>query len=118
MKPAAILRSLATAILLSVTAIGVASAQVAVSDAKIHAFLSAAVSVNEVIEEWTPRVEGAESQEAANDLKVQANAEIKAVIEGTDGISADEYMQIAQAARTDPELSARIEKIYKESFSQ
>ena len=118
MKLVTITRTLGIAILLSVTAIGVASAQAAVSDAKIHAFLTAAMSVNEVIEEWTPRVEGAESQEAADDLAAQANAEIKAVIEGTDGISTNEYMQIAEAARTDPKLSARIERIFKESFNQ
>ena len=118
MKLAAALRSLGFAILLGVTTIGVANAQVAVSDAKIYAFLTAAVSVSKVIEQWTPRIEGAAGQEAADDLVAQANAELVAVIEGTDGISPDEYRQIAEAARTDPVLSARIEEIFQQDFSQ
>ena len=112
------IRSLGLAILLLVTAVGAANAQAAVSDAKIHAFLTAALSVNEVIEEWTPRINGAESEEAANDLIAQANAEAEAAIEATDGISPDEYKEIAQAAQNDPALSARIEQIYQQSFSQ
>jgi len=118
MKLATAMRSLGISILLGVTAIGVASAQAKVSDAKIHAFLTAATSVNEVIEEWTPRIKGAESQEAADDLRAQADAELRATIEATDGISLNEYKEIAQAAQTDPALSARIEEIYQQSFAQ
>jgi hypothetical protein len=123
MKLATTMRSLGLAVLLAVTAIGAAAvatanAQDAVSDAKIHAFLTAAMSVNEVIEEWDPRIKGAESQEAADDLIAQANAEAVAAIEATDGISPNEYSEIAQAAQGDPALSARIEEIYQQSFSQ
>jgi len=118
MKLATAMRSLALAILLAATAVGTANAQDAVSDAKIHAFLTAAMSVNKVIEEWDPRIKGAESQEAADDLIAQANAEAVAAIEATDGISPDEYSQIAQSAQSDPALSARIEEIYQQSFSQ
>ena len=118
MKPTTAIRSLGFAILLGVTTIAVANAQSAVSDAKIHAFLTAAMSVSKVIEQWTPRIESAESQEAAEDLLAQANAELVAVIEATDGISPDEYKEMAEAARTDPALSARIEEIFQESFKQ
>jgi len=118
MKLVTVVRSLGLAIVLVVTVIGVANAQAEVSDAKIHAFLTAAMSVNEVIEDWTPRIRGAESEEAADDLRAQANAKLVAVIEGTDGISVDEYKEIAQSARTDPELAARIDEIYQQSFSQ
>ena len=118
MKLVTVMRSLGFAILLGATTIGVANAQAAVSDAKIHAFLTAAMSVSKVIEQWTPRIEGAESQEAADNLIAQANAELTAVIEGTDGISPDEYKEITEAARTDPVLSARIEEIHQQSFSQ
>ena len=118
MKLATVMRSLGFAIVLGFTAIGVASAQSEVSDAKIHAFLTAALAVNDVIEEWTPRIKGAESQEAADDLKAQANAELVAAVEATDGISPEEYSEIAQAAQTDPALNARIEEIYQQSFAQ
>jgi len=118
MKFPTAIRSLAFALLLGVTTIGLANAQAAVSDDKIHAFLTAAMSVNKVIEQWTPRIEGAESQEAADELLAQANAELVAVIEGTDGISPDEYKQIAEAARTDPALNARIQEIFEQRFRQ
>ena len=118
MKIATAMRSLGFAILLSVVGISVASAQSEVSDAKIYAFITAAMSVNSVIEQWTPRIEGAESQEAADDLRAQGNAEIEAAIEATDGISPNEYKEIAQALRTDPELAARVNEIYQQSFTQ
>lgn len=112
------MRSFGLAIFLLVTTVGVANAQTAVSDAKIHAFLTATMSVNKVIEQWTPRIEGAESQDAADNLIAQANAEAEAVIVATDGISPGEFIEIAQAAQTDPVLSARIDKIFQQSFSQ
>jgi Domain of unknown function (DUF4168) len=118
MKLVTAMRPFGLAILLAVTTIGVANAQTAVSDAKIHAFLTAVMSVRKVIEEWKPRIDGAESQKAANDLAAQANAEAVAAIEAIDGISPDEYNEIAQAAQTDPELAARIEAIYQQSFKK
>ena len=122
MKLVTAMRSLGSAILLTVTVMGVASAQSGaqseVSDAKIFAFLTATMSVNEIVEEWTPRIKAAESQEAADDLKAQASAELVAAVEATDGISPDEYRTIAQAAQSDPALAARIEAIYQQSFSK
>ena len=118
MKLMTAMKSLGLAILLTVTVMGMASAQSEVSDVKIHAFLTAAMSVNEVIEEWTPRIKAAESQEAADDLKAQANAELVAAVEATDGISPDEYVEIANAAQNDPALAARIEAIYQQNFKK
>ena len=117
MKLATSMRILGFAMLLVITSNGVAKAQ-AISDTKIQAFITAALSVNTVIEEWTPRIEGAGSQEAADDLILQANAEVEAVIEATEGISPQEYREIHQAYQSDPELSARIEKIYEQNSSQ
>ena len=35
-----------------------------------------------------------------------------AAVEGTDGITVQEYKDISEAARDDPELSAKIREIY------
>jgi hypothetical protein len=117
MRPMTAVRSFVLTVLLAVTAIGMAHAQAGVSDAKIHAFLTAVMSVNKVVEEWKPRIESAESQAVADDLAAQATAEAVAAIEATEGISPDEYSEIAQAAQTDPELAARINEIFQQSFS-
>jgi hypothetical protein len=51
-------------------------------------------------------------------LTQQANAEIEAAVEKTGGITVEEYKQIAQAAQADPELTARIEKIFRDQTQQ
>ncbi len=112
------LKAVALAILLGVTTIGAVSAESNVGDAKLQAFVTAAMSVSKVMEQWVPRIESAESREAADGLLVQANAELVATIEGTDGITLQEYKDISQAARTDPVLSGRIEDIYQERVSR
>jgi hypothetical protein len=66
------------------------------------------MSLNTIIEEWKPRIDNAESQEVADQLTAQANAEAIAEIEAIDGVTPDEYSQIAQAAQSDPVLSRRM----------
>jgi len=112
------LKAVALAILLGVTTIGAVSAESDVGDAKLQAFVTAAMSVSKVMEQWVPRIESAESREAADGLLVQANAELVATIEGTDGITLQEYKEISQAAQADPALSARIEEIVQQRFGQ
>ena len=111
------LKAFALTIVLGLAAFGPASAEGHLSDAKLQAFVAAAVSASKVIEHWTPRIDSAESQEAIEELLAQANTELAAAIEGTDGITLEEYREIAQAAQADPGLSARIEQIFKQEFS-
>ena len=44
----------------------------------------------------------------------KANQEMRAAVEGTEGLSVDEYQAIAQAAQGDAQLMARIDKVFKE----
>ena len=118
MKAAISLHALGFAILLAFTAFGSASAESKVSDAKLHAFVTAAVSVNKVIEQWTPRLVSAESHAVAEDLLAQARADLIAAIDGTGGITLQEYKEISHAARTDPVLSTRIEELFLRSYVQ
>ena len=100
--------------LLGLTALGPSRAQAEFEDAKLESFVTAAISVSQLIQQWTPRIQNAENKAHAEKLTQQANAEIEAAVEKTGGITVEEYKQIAQAAQTDPELTARIEKIFRD----
>ncbi len=93
---------------------GPAAAQTAYSDAKLQAFVTAALAVDDLVKTWAPRIDSAGSQEKADQLRTQANTELIGAVEQTDGISLDEYRQIVRDAGQDADLSARIQKIVEE----
>lgn len=81
------------------------------SDAKLSAFADAANEVSEIAQEWGPQIR--EAQEAGNNqkaqqIKQQADREIRKVIQDADGITVSEYNKIAEAAREDRDLYQRI----------
>ncbi len=93
-------------------ALAPAQAQDDFGKAKLEAFITAAVTVESLVQQWVPQISGAESQEQAEKLQQQAQAELLAAIEGTDGITVEEYQRIGEAARIDPALSARLQKMF------
>lgn len=107
-----IARTMTLAALLVWAASATSYAQSAFSDQKLEAFVAAAVAVTELSEQWRQRIGDAGSEEKANALREQANQELVAAVEGTDGITVQEYKDISDAARGDPELSAKIRQIY------
>ena len=96
--------------------LGTALAQEEFPDAKLDSFVTAAIQVEQLIAEWSPKIEGAADEAAANQMREEANAELEAAIESTDGISVAEYQEIATAARTDAELSQRLKEIYDQKM--
>jgi hypothetical protein len=106
--------ALILALSLAVPAIGAANAQTAYDDAKLQSFVTAALSVSELVQQWTPRIQGAQSEAEAADLRTQANGELVAAIEQTEGMTVDEYREISLAAQNDPALMTRIEQIFKD----
>ena len=76
-------------------------------------FVTAATKVDSLIKQWLPRLQGAGNHKQADELRKQANAELLATIERTEGITLQEYQQIGAAARTNPELSSLIRKLYE-----
>jgi hypothetical protein len=90
-----------------------AQTQTEVPDAKLESFVVAALAVNDLMEEWSPRIEGAQNEDEANTLRQQAQSEFVAAVEQTEGITLDEYQTIGQAAQQDPDLNARIQEIYQ-----
>jgi Domain of unknown function (DUF4168) len=80
--------------------------------AKLESFVTAALAVNQLVEQWTPRIQGAQSETEAAQMREQANGELVAAIEHSNGISVDEYRQISEAAQSDPTLMTRITQIF------
>jgi hypothetical protein len=91
-----------------------AQAQPEFSDQQLESFVVAAIAVDEVIREWNPRIQAAEDDAAAAELREQATAELVEVITRTEGITIEEYQEIGRAAQADPDLAARINEIYQE----
>jgi hypothetical protein len=107
------LRTLALALGLGL-ATSVAQAQTEFSDAKLESFVVAAIAVDQKIREWNPRIQAAQTEQEAAELREQASNDVLKTIDGTEGMSVEEYQQIGQAAQADPELATRINEIYGE----
>jgi hypothetical protein len=84
----------------------------AFSDAKIDAFVTAALKVEQLAKKWAPQISNAATPEQAEQLRQQANAELAAAVNQTEGISVQEYMNIGKTAQGDPQLASRIEKVF------
>lgn len=109
---------LGLALALAFAPLASASAQAEFEQAKLQSFVTAAIAVNDLIEQWGPRIEEAESEQQAAQLREQANAEMVTTIDQTDGISVEEYQTIVQAARNDPELSGQLQQMFEEQAAQ
>lgn len=106
------------ALLFVVLASGASQAQDQYEQAKLESFVTAALAVNRLVDQWTPRIQSAQDDTEAANLREQANGELVAAIEQTDGISVEEYREISQAAQTDPGLMDRISGIFDEMQPQ
>ena len=82
--------------------------QVEMSDAKLEAFVTALLGVEEVRQDYTPQIEAATTEEEQAQLVNAANAEIIAKIEAVPDLTVDEYVTIAQVAQQDQALGERI----------
>jgi hypothetical protein len=104
----------AAGLALAVSGSAWAQAQSEFSDQQLESFVVAAIAIDGVIREWNPRIQAAENEEQAAQLREEANAELLETISKAEGITIDEYQEIGQAAQNDPELAARINEIYQE----
>lgn len=91
-----------------------AVAQEDYTDAKLQSFASAVLAVNAIVEQWRPQIQAAASESDKQQMAEQANQEMRAAVEGTDGMTVEEYQEIAQAAQADPQLMARLDQMFKE----
>ena len=77
---------------------------------ELDAFTNALLEVSSVREKYTPLLQSAETEDQQAAIVEEANAEITEVIETTDGMTMDSYLEIAQAASEDQALNQRIIK--------
>lgn len=110
--------TLALALSLGLAMPGASRAQTEFSDAKLESFVVAAMAVDEKIREWNPRIQAAQDEQEATQLREQASSEVIETINETEGMSVDEYQQIGQAAQADPDLASRITAIYDQKTKQ
>jgi Domain of unknown function (DUF4168) len=104
----------ALALALAASSSAWAQAQTEFSDQQLESFVVAALAVDELIREWNPRIQAAENEEQATQLREEANAALLETISETDGITIEKYQEIGQAAQSDPQLAAKINEIYQE----
>jgi hypothetical protein len=83
------------------------------SDQQVESFVIAALAVDKLIREWNPRIQAAENDAEAAQLREEANGELVEAIARTDGITVEQYQQILLARKADPDLKARIDAIYQ-----
>jgi hypothetical protein len=100
------------ALSLAFSAAGAAVAQEQYEQQKLESFVVAALAVNELVEQWTPRIQGATDETEAAQLRDQANSELVNAISQSNNITVEEYREISQAAQADPALMARISEIF------
>ena len=83
-------------------------APVDVSNEKLDTFVLAMVEVESVRQEYIPRIEAASSEDEREAIATEGNAAIMDRVDGVPGITFNEYVQIAEAASSDPELGQRV----------
>jgi len=85
-----------------------AEAATDVSDAKLDAFVLAALDVSEIAQSYQSRMQAAEDDAARQALQAEARAAMRSAVEDADGITLDEYVSISEAARDDEALNQRV----------
>jgi hypothetical protein len=102
------------ALSLTLSAAGAAQAQEQYDQEKLESFVVAALEVNRLVEQWTPRIQAAPSETEAAEMREQANSQLVEAINQSSDITVDEYREISAAAQSDPALMARISEIIEE----
>jgi hypothetical protein len=84
------------------------------SDDQLRSFAVATLQIQEVGQEYQPRMEAAESTEQQQQLAQEANAQMVQIVEQVEGITVPEYNEIAEAARANPEIMQQINTLIGE----
>ncbi|EPX85427.1 DUF4168 domain-containing protein [Salipiger mucosus] len=78
------------------------------SEAELESFVDAAMEVMELRASYMPRIQATESQEEQQSLMEEAQSEMMAAIEATEGMTVETYNEIGQAAQQNAELNERL----------
>jgi hypothetical protein len=83
------------------------------SDAQLQAFLTAAIKVDRVIQDWAPKIRAAQSPEEQKQLVQSVRTEVIQAIQSTNGMTLEEYTAITERVTNDPQLAQRLERILR-----
>jgi hypothetical protein len=86
-------------------------------DATLESFVTAAMEVSAVREDYTAQLQAAESEEDAQALVADANNAMLEAVESVEGMDVDTYVAIGEAAQQDAQLAARITELVEERRS-
>lgn len=79
-----------------------------VTDEQVVAFVDAILAVEQVRNDYGPRIEGAGDEAEQQALVAEANEAAAAAVDGVENINIDSYVAIANAAGEDEALNQRI----------
>lgn len=88
-------------------------AQTEFTDTQLESFVTAAMAVTEIRQDYMAKMQSAESEDAATQLQTEALAEMQAAVEDTENMDLDTYNQIGQAMQSDPEVGERVAALIK-----
>lgn len=80
------------------------------SNKELQNFVAAATAVQEVFDQWRPRISNAENQEERNQMRQKANDKAIEAIKET-GMPMKKYTEINQAVQGNPDLYDRVSKM-------
>ncbi len=116
------IKTLIVAAMFGCMAMGSANAQTVYDDAKLESFIDATIVLEKLLVQWNfsiDRLRGDRSigkMRMADEMAVQRDVALQVALEKL-GLIGEEYDEIKQAAKNDPELDARIQKIFVEKTS-
>ncbi|MFC6488515.1 DUF4168 domain-containing protein [Nitratireductor sp. GCM10026969] len=84
-----------------------------VDDATLQAFAQASLDVEEVISTWSPRIQSAENEQQAEEMRTSANQEIREALQ-SNGLEVETYNQVYQLAQANPEVANTIQRYRQE----
>lgn len=85
------------------------------SDEKLRSFATAAVKLSQIRSEYQAQMGNAENDEERQALTQQTNEQMAQAVQETDGISVEEYNEIASASRSNPEVAEKVETYMEEA---
>lgn len=85
------------------------AAELDITEDLLVSFVGAAAAVSRVQEDWVRRIGNAETDVEARRLAQQAQAAMKKTIDDAPGITLEEYMGVAKAAKSDPDLALELQ---------
>lgn len=95
-----------------------APAKADIPEAKLKSFAVAYLEVDKITKSYLPKLKEAKSPEDQQKVRQEAGQKMMQAVQGSGGISVDEYNQIAQTAQTDPDVANKLTRYIRDADKQ